>query len=65
MSCAQANVNKRNINTLVASLQDSLKKNQELSEKVDLLTNKLIQLEQELNNVKQIATRSIGTGAST
>jgi len=64
MSCGQANVNKRNIDTIVAELNNNRKELSSLTAQVQTALAIIAGLQIELGAVKQLAVRSIGTGAT-
>ena len=65
MSCSQALVNKRNIDSVVTELNKLAKKNTELSAALEQAKATIAGMQVELGSVKQLAVRSIGTGATT
>ena len=64
MSCSQALVNKRNIDSVVTELNKLAKKNTELSTALEQAKATIAGMQVELGSVKQLAVRSIGTGAT-
>ena len=64
MSCPQALVNKRNIDSVVTELNKLAKKNTELSAALEQAKATIAGMQVELGSVKQLAVRSIGTGAT-
>ena len=64
MSCSQALVNKRNIDSVVTELNKLAKKNTELSAALEHAKATIAGMQVELGSVKQLAVRSIGTGAT-
>ena len=64
MSCPQALVNKRNIDSVVTELNKLAKKNTELSTALEQAKATIAGMQVELGSVKQLAVRSIGTGAT-
>ena len=64
MSCSQALVNKRNIDSVVTELNKLAKKNTELSAALEQAKATIAGMQVELGSVKQLAVRSIGTGAT-
>ena len=64
MSCSQALVNKRNIDTVIAELNKSRKETSALNSQLQTALASIAALQVELNTVKQLAVRSIGRGAS-
>ena len=64
MSCSQALVNKRNIDSVVTELNKLAKKNTELSAALEQARATIAGMQVELGSVKQLAVRSLGTGAT-
>ena len=60
--CAQANVNKRNIDTVVAELKASRKLIEELRTSLGTANGNIAMLYSELTNTKQLVAHVMGRG---
>ena len=60
--CAQANVNKRNIDTIVAELNENRKTISELRTALGTANGNIAMLHSEITNTKQLIAHTMGRG---